>query len=74
MSTSIPNFFVKRVLDGEYEGKRLLENEEVGLLSLLSAEEEVSSQEHLLNLMRIMLRVEKVRLLYCFICSAYNIG
>ncbi|RYG94663.1 hypothetical protein EON65_57145 [archaeon] len=61
MSTSIPSFFLKRMLDGEYEGKRLLENEEVGLLSLLSAEEKVATQEHLLHLMRIMLRVEKVK-------------
>ena len=59
-SNPIPSFFIKRVLDGEYEGKRLLENEEIGLLSLLTAEEKVATQEHLLHLMRIMLRVEKV--------------
>eukprot|EP01031_Cornospumella_fuschlensis_P043123 gene43123-52705_t len=59
-SNPIPSFFIKRVLDGEYEGKRLLENEEIGLLSLLTAEEKVATQEHLLHLMRIMLRVEKI--------------
>lgn len=59
-SATLPAFLSRRGLPDEYAGKRFIDNEEVGVLSVVDADGNLSSLDALVQFMCLMTKMSKV--------------